>query len=207
MFTRALAMLCALAVTAPCLAADRQNIKLGPVHPIIEPSALDDLQKRLAEDKASGFMDKRIQEGQARAWASMRNPSPVAGLRRADSARTWYYDPTIVATQDIVANGQIVVRKGTTVNPLDRITWSQLWVFVDGRDPGQVRKAAQLMEAARGAAKIILTGGSFERVSRELNTAVYFDQHGLLVRRLGITATPATVRQDGRRLRLDEVTL
>lgn len=204
---RLLILLSAALVGAQSDAADRQSVTLGPTYQIVEPSALQDLQKRLEEDKASGFMDKRIREGQERAWSSMRNPNPVDGVRRADAARTWYYDPTIVATQDIVANGQVVVRKGTTVNPLDRISWSQLWVFIDGRDPGQIRKAAQLLEAARGSAKIILTGGSFERVSRELNTAVYFDQHGLLVRRLGITATPATVRQDGKRLRLDEVTL
>lgn len=199
-------VLLASACTVAC-AGERQTVPLGPTYEIVEPSALQDLQRRLEDDRASGLMQQRIKEGQERAWSSLRNPRAVDGLRRADAPRTWYYDPTITATQDIVANGTTIVRKGTTVNPLDRISWSQLWIFIDGRDPAQVRKAGELFSQARGAARIILTGGSFEKVSRELNTAIYFDQQGLLVRRLGISATPATVRQDGRRLRLDEVKL
>ena len=34
---------------------------------------------------------------------------------------------------------------------------------------------------------------------------VYFDQQGLLTRRLGITQVPALVSQEGMRLRIDEL--
>ena len=54
---------------------------------------------------------------------------------------------------------------------------------------------------------MILTGGSYEAASQALGVYVYFDQHALLTNRFGITALPATVRQDGRRLRIDEVKL
>ena len=40
---------------------------------------------------------------------------------------------------------------------------------------------------------------------RAWNKPVYYDQDGVLVRKLGITAVPAIVSQEGARLRIDEV--
>ena len=36
---------------------------------------------------------------------------------------------------------------------------------------------------------------------------IYYDQHGLLTRRLGIAQVPALVSQEGLRLRIDELEL
>jgi conjugal transfer pilus assembly protein TraW len=40
---------------------------------------------------------------------------------------------------------------------------------------------------------------------RRWQRPVFYDQQGLLVRRLGIRQVPALVTQDGRRLRIDEL--
>jgi len=180
---------------------------VGPVYEIAEPSMLDELMKKLKADEASGALRRKLEEGQRRAIQSIRNPRANESLSRAAAARTWYYDPTVTATENIMANGKIVVPAGTTVNPLDKVNWSKLWLFIDGRDPTQIAHARQLSRQLRASLKVILTGGSYEATSQALGVYVYFDQHALLTNRFGITALPATVRQEGRRLRIDEVKL
>ena len=180
---------------------------VGPVYEIAEPSMLEELMKRMTADEASGFMRQKIEEGQRRAIESIKNPRSNDALQRSAQARTWYYDPTITAAQDIVANGKVIVAAGTSANPLDKVSWSKLWLFIDGRDPAQVAHARALHRTLRANLKVILTGGNYDLTGRALGFYVYFDQHALLVNRFGITALPATVRQDGRRLRIDEVKL
>ena len=53
--------------------------------------------------------------------------------------------------------------------------------------------------------KPYLVGGSTINLMRAWKTRVYYDQEGLLVRKLGITAVPAIVSQEGARLRIDEL--
>jgi conjugal transfer pilus assembly protein TraW len=69
------------------------------------------------------------------------------------------------------------------INPLDYVTLSKELLFVDGRDVEQVAWAL-----------------TFER-------PLYFDQKGLLTRRFQIAAVPASVTQEGRRLRIREFPL
>lgn len=69
----------------------------------------------------------------------------------------------------------------------------------------QVALAANLLGTYAGAVKPVLTGGSYLELMRRWRVPVYYDQRGLLVRRLAITHVPALVSQDGRRLRIDEL--
>ena len=54
-------------------------------------------------------------------------------------------------------------------------------------------------------ARSILVGGSYLDLMKSWRMPVYFDQQGLLTRRLGITQVPALVSQEGLRLRIDEL--
>ena len=53
--------------------------------------------------------------------------------------------------------------------------------------------------------KPILVGGSYLALMQSWHVPVYYDQQGLLTRRLGITQVPALVSQEGLRLRIDEL--
>lgn len=180
---------------------------VGPVYEISERSMLDELMRKLKADEASGVLRRKLEEGQRKAIQSIKSPRANDALDRAKAGRTWYYDPTVTATQDITANGKVIVAAGTAVNPLDKVNWSKLWLFIDARDPAQLGHARKLSSQLRANLKVILTGGSYEAAGKSLGTHVYFDQHALLANRFGITALPATVRQEGRRLRIDEVKL
>ena len=53
--------------------------------------------------------------------------------------------------------------------------------------------------------KPILTGGSYLDLMQAWQLPVYYDQLGMLTRRLGIRQVPALVSQEGKRLRIDEL--
>jgi conjugal transfer pilus assembly protein TraW len=73
-----------------------------------------------------------------------------------------------------------------------------------------VARARELIAFYRGhkvPVKPILVGGSYLDLMKSWRTPMYYDQQGLLTRRLGITRVPAIVSQDGLRLRIDELVL
>jgi len=62
-----------------------------------------------------------------------------------------------------------------------------------------------LIDVYNGRVKPILVGGSYIQVMKNWQIPVFYDQQGLLVRKLGIAAVPAIVSQEGSRLRIDEL--
>jgi conjugal transfer pilus assembly protein TraW len=88
------------------------------------------------------------------------------------------------------------------------VTLRSTWFLFDGRDPKQVAMAQREAAAAStGGAPLtlILVGGAPLELARAWNRPVYFDQGGRTVKRLGLTAVPARVRQDGRLLLIEEL--
>ena len=55
--------------------------------------------------------------------------------------------------------------------------------------------------------KIILVNGNVREASDSLASRVYFDQQGVISRRLQLTYIPARVVQDGRRLKITSAAL
>ena len=93
------------------------------------------------------------------------------------------------------------------IEPLEVVSLSRYLLFFDARDPRQVGRARQLMASYQGRVKPILVGGSYLELMKSWRIPIYYDQHGLLTRRLGINHVPALVSQEGLRLRIDELEL
>jgi len=196
---------CLLALCWTAATAVAQPKPIAPTYPVIESNMIKDLMRHLERSQADGSLGKLLDEGTRRAEDSIRNPPPVEGLKAAVRPRTTFYDPTLVVNEDIVApDGTVIARKGQRVNPLDQVAWPSVWIFADWRDPAQVREVAARVASGTEPLRVVLTGGSFVAASKALDRQVFFDQNGLLVRKFGITSTPATVRQEGQRLRIDE---
>jgi conjugal transfer pilus assembly protein TraW len=68
-----------------------------------------------------------------------------------------------------------------------------------------VTRARELLRFYEGRLKPILVGGSYLDLMKTWRTPVYYDQQGVLTRRLGIKQVPAIVSQEGQRLRIDEL--
>ena len=193
-----------LAGAAVC-AAPKVTHNLGPTYEILEPSIYTEFQALLEQKRASGELAKIEREGRERAENSIRNPTPVESVRVAREKRSWTYDPSMVATNDVRdSNGNLIVRKGTTVSPLDQVSWKPM-VFFDQRDPAQVRFAHRMLKEWGARGKPVLVGGSWIDLNKAWGRQVFFDQKGTLVSRFAIQAVPATVVQQGRVLLVSEI--
>ena len=187
--------------------ANAENLgTIGPTYPIVEKNLLEMIMARLRAKEASGELKRLQEQVRERATAAVNNPRPVAGLRRAEAARTFYFDPSFTLQTNVVdEKGAVLFPAGTRKNPLDVVSLSRQLLFFDARDALQVGRARELIERYQGQVKPILVGGSYLDLMKRWNRPVFYDQDGTLVRRFGITAVPAIVSQEGQRLRIDEV--
>ena len=197
------------AATCWALGAQATNLgTIGPTYPVAEKNLLDVIMARLRAKEASGELKRHEQEARDRAAYAVNNPRPVDGLRRAQVARTFYFDPTFTLQSNVVdSTGPVLFPAGTRKNPLEVVSLSKHLLFFDARDPGQVTRARELIERYQGKVKPILVGGSYLDLMKRWNKPVFYDQEGALVRKFGIAAVPAIVSQEGQRLRIDEVPL
>ena len=167
---------------------------------------LDEIFRVLREKEKNGEIAKHQRESVERTKQAIANPKPVDGVGRTQKARTFYFDPTVVAQETIRDHeGRVVAPSGTRANPLDYVNLSKHLLFFDGRDRDQVAKALAIMKHYNGQVKPILVAGPVMDLSKQWQQQVYFDQGGILVRKFGITQVPALVSQEGKKLRNDEL--
>lgn len=181
---------------------------VGPNYPIDEPDMLEWIERRLAAQQASGALAAKVDAAVARATHTVENPVPLNHITRATARRTTYFDPTYTAPHTIASPaGAVIVKAGTRVNPLATVSLSRPLIFLDARDASQAAFAKHFINSRGGNARPVLVGGSYVDLMRRWSIPVYFDQHGALVKRLGIRHVPAIVAQDGLRLKIDEIPL
>lgn len=182
----------------------------GDTFPIEEKSLLDLIKAKLQALSESGKLEGHQQTILRQAKEQLNRPPPVKNIHKTITPRSFYWDPSITVPYDLKDHqGNVFHRKGVKVNPLDTRSFRCPFLFVDGDDPKQVAWAIrrrQLADASRKP-KIILVQGAPLDLSKTLNLPVYFDQSGVLVRKFGITQTPATVLQKGKALLVTEVNL
>ena len=134
---------------------------------------------------------------------SVKTPKAL-NLNRSIEAKTFFYDPSfVVEKNEFDANGKLIVMKGQKINPLATRSLSKKLVFLNGADDQQIKFVSKL---DLNNAKVILTGGSPEEVSKDLGgITVFFDQGGKITEKLGINAVPSIVSQEGQMLKIEEV--
>ena len=174
----------------------------GHVFPIQEDSLLDYLQSKLKRITAQEFakLEDKIREHYLK---QAENPLGAL-LPEAKTYRQFYFDPSIRVAQDILNHeGQVIVAKGTEVNPLKILSLSQELLFFDGRNEAHVRWAKQ----QNTGAKWILVSGNPVQLEREEKHPVFFDQFGVLSDKLSIQKVPAKVSCDRQKntLKIEEI--
>ena len=181
---------------------------IGPTYAIEEPHLLTAIEQQLRQKEKSGELARLEADAKQRVVESIEHPRPLPGVTRTESARSFYFDPSIVVRENITdAKGTILVPAGTRANPLAVVSLSKHLLFFDGTDESQVERARELIRSFGGKVKPILVAGSYLGLMQRWQLPVYFDQQGALTRKLGITHVPALVSQEGLQLRIDEFTL
>ncbi|WP_431257680.1 type-F conjugative transfer system protein TraW [Roseateles chitinivorans] len=200
----AIALPVAPAMAAEAAAPDAGT--LGPTYPITEAHLLQMIEQRLREAARTGELSRIEDEARSRGAHAVRHPTPVAEIVTTRVARSFLFDPTFVLGRNVLGpRGELLFPAGTKKNPLDVTSLSRPLLFFDARDSRQVRQAHTVITQHQGRVKPILTAGSYLELMHVWRTPVYYDQGGMLTRRLGIRQVPAMVTQQGQRLRVDEL--
>ena len=154
---------------------------LGTWGNVFEPAEQDMLafiQNRLKGMEQTGELDRLRKEATERVKEHAVRPTPVEGLSNAKEYRSFAWDPTFTVKETITdMQGNVIARKGDTVNPLDKVPFSQVLFFIDGADKEQVNWTRQ------------------QRV----------DQSGVLTRKFGFEHIPARISRDGRVMKVEEI--
>ena len=179
---------------------------VGPTYKITERDALELITSKLKQMEQSGELARYQEDYKNRVINSIEHPRTLAGFKSTETASTHYYDPSMVTGKDIVdAAGKVIYARGTRVNPLDYVGWNTYLLFVDGRDEKQLAFSKKVVASSDRPVKVVLVAGEPMALMRKWKSTVYYDQGGKLTRRFAITQVPAIVRQEGKRLRIDEL--
>ena len=192
-----------LALTPASVAEDYGT--LGATFEITEQDLLEWISERLRQADEAGMLDQLNEDFRERVERSVNRPPAVQGIGTTVETRTWLYDPSITVTEDIADhNGVVFAHEGQQVNPLDMVSLRRRYVFIDGDDEDQVAWALRQHEELEGLISIILVKGSPMDLMRSRQVRFFFDQEGVLTNKFAITSVPASMRQEGRLVRLIE---
>ncbi len=179
---------------------------IGKTYDIEERDLIEVIQNKLRRMEKTGELAKFQNDYKNRVIDGIERPKPIPGIKATNIADTHYYDPSMVTDKDIAdATGRILYPRGTRVNALDYIGWNKYLLFIDGRDERQLAFSKQVTAASDKPVKLVLVAGEPLALMRKLKIQIFYDQGGKLTRRFNITQVPAIVRQEGKRLRIDEL--
>ena len=185
---------------------------VGHTYPIEETDFLVFIENRLNTLQKTGelsALEKKWERGVKR---EIVRPKPVE-LTTLKTTHTFHYDPTFIADHDIFnTSGQLVVKKGTRVNPLEMFPlFHKTLVFYNDDNAKQRAFVQQYLKDhpdtfGETAVKPILTQGNIKKAAKALGgRPVYFDQSGKITHKLSIEHVPAIVTREGNQLLIVEV--
>jgi conjugal transfer pilus assembly protein TraW len=179
---------------------------LGKTFVIAEMDFLEYIQQKMTSMQANGEWKTVQSEFKKRVKEHLARPTPT-NLPRAERDKTWFFNPSITVPYDVKdSHGEVLVRQGTVINPLERVGLSSTLIFFDGDDEAQVSWVAQELKQHQKV-KLILTAGSVKDVVNQFKQAIYFDLNGFLVTKFQIKHLPVRVVQAGKHLLIKEVSI
>ena len=176
---------------------------VGTVFPIKERNIMTVMQEKLNSPmgkKLRKDFETRLKEaGESQHYL----PTANKALAPTTEHRTYLFNPSISLDRDLADhNGTRFYQAGTKVNPLNQITLSKEYLFIDGDRPRQVAWALAYKKTK--PAMIILVRGDPMRLMRESGEQVFFDQEEAMARRFQLSHVPCSMAQEGTNLRITE---
>ncbi|KTC73160.1 type-F conjugative transfer system protein TraW [Legionella bozemanae] len=179
---------------------------LGKTFVIAEMDFLEYIQQKMADMQANGEWKAVQSEFKKRVKEHLARPTPTH-LPRAEADKEWLFNPSVTVPYDVKDNlGEVIVKLGTVINPLEKVSLNSTLLFFDGDDEAQVSWAAQELRQHQKV-KLILTSGSAKDIAKQFKQAIYFDLNGFLVAKFQIKHLPVRVIQAGKHLLIKEVSL
>ena len=173
---------------------------MGHTFPIIEVSFLEFLQRSLTPEGVKA----KIEQAKEQLLHKALEPLPIFGIKKATKNRSFTLDPTFEVKEDIRdSKGNLIAKRGTKINPLEKMQLNSSLLFLNGDDKEQLSWAKR----QKGVNKWILVQGKPIEIEEKLSRPIFFDQNGFYTSRFKIENTPAKVSQKGRALLVEEVAL
>jgi conjugal transfer pilus assembly protein TraW len=179
----------------------------------LDRDATEQIKDVLRRKQQTGELARFWQNYRDRVLASIKNPPPL-GIPSNYAAHTELHALRFVMPTDYKdQNGNVIVHRGTVVEPLKVMPLTYGLLFIDGNDPRQVDYAIRRSQAE--PLKIVLTAGSpylmrvkYKNVPWHGGTGVpfYFDQRKMIINTLAklygiqISSVPAAIFQQGDKL-------
>ena len=175
----------------------------GETFAILERDLLEVIQIKLQASEKDGVLDALNKDFQNKIKRKILNPEPILGIVKVTKNSMRKFDPTTYLEEDIkvpdeMGSYRTLYPRGTSINPLDHMFFSEPLVFIDARDSAQVDFAKHYLKL-NPQAKIILIAG--KHGLQKDGTMFYYDQKAIYSSRFGIVAAPSVVFQiDGEKL-------
>lgn len=111
-------------------------------------------------------------------------------LPKAKITKTFYVDPSISLTKDIIINGKILYKKGTVVNPLEVVRPTENMLFFNGDDPEQLNFALKSIKENPYHLMLVMTKGNPIKLANNIHRPIYYATQGI-ISRFHITHVPS----------------
>ncbi|WP_223296654.1 TrbC family F-type conjugative pilus assembly protein [Thiorhodovibrio frisius] len=179
----------------------------GPIREIAERDILELIHQRLARLDFKALGERAV----ARAFDRL----PFEPLPTAGEDRERWIDPTVTAGADVhLPDGTLLVRAGDSVNPLDKVPFTQRLVIFDASDSRQLAFAQSLAsDPSDKPTTFLLTGAhrkggwnALTRVMEQLERRVYLLTPEMR-ERFSLDRVPAIVEAVGLQFRVQEVAM
>lgn len=183
------------------ITANAQDLGVfGETFEIAEEDLLRHMMGKLQKMNQTGELKIAQKQIQEKIRRNIAHPHAVQGITETEKEREYKFDPTITATQDLANhNGKVFARAGEQFNPLDQMKMTPM-LFINGENEKQIswalKKISEKKIFRHDFAKIVLVKGSPFNLQKKLDRPIYFDQKGLITKKLGIEHVPAIVFQN-----------
>jgi len=176
----------------------------GRTFEIRERDGIEAMKDEVAKKLANGGQERMIKEAYDRHIAVLNNVPTPPGVSRVVNPETRIVDITYVVDETLRdEDGNIIVLKGTRINPLQIRPLTKRIFFIDAsnkRHLDYVKKNAAFND------RIIALAGSVLKAGEYLDRHVYMDIVGLS-HSMKVKAFPAVVSQVGTQLKIEELRL
>ncbi len=174
---------------------------VGTTYPVTEKDALVEIEESAGKvNWESYFSSEEIQKK-----ISYFKPEDIILLPVAKEDRSFSVDMSYTLMFDIPdGKGGILYPKGYTFNPLDYVVFPKTLVVLNGEDKDQVNwfKSSQYYKDA--GVTLLLTDGSYYKLSQELRRPVFY-ANIIILERLRLHAVPSIIKQEGRFMEVREI--
>ena len=117
--------------------------ELGRIYPINEMDLIEFIQNQLRQKEKSGELARLNAEFLKKTKAHIDRP-PSVHLKPAVRNKSWEFNPEIVLSRDIYdSQNHLIAKKGTRINPLDRVNLTSTLLIFDGDDERELKWAEE----------------------------------------------------------------